>query len=509
MNLRRRVAESWSTLVRVTSPSNLEALVDPKFPDSKPVLYIPHSDADAQIGAHPYVERQFPSVTIKVLPEPQSLRQPEVHVLRELRNSPGILKLASRNGRPLPYVVPGGRFNELYGWDSYFVVRGLLQEKDPTAIELAKCILIHHIYEITHYGMVLNANRSYYIGRSQPPFLTDMALRVFDVTGDLKLLEEGLTAAIAEYTNVWTAPPRLDSSGLSCYRPVGSGIPLEVEHGHFELQFKQQAEHFMLSYDKYIQLYNAGKLSDPVTDEYLRHDRAMRESGHDTTSRFYNCCADLATIDLNALLYKYECDIATMLEMVPIENELPAVWRERARRRKDTVNKYMWSEDGIFYDYNTVNKMHHRFPSATIFWALWSGLASKDQASSIVESILPLFEMAGGLSSTSPVSLNSEKRQWDYPYGWAPHQILAWEGLERYGYHRDALRLATKWMKMLNSSYRKTGQLFEKYNVFNLEDAHVAKVEYGNQGGESGFGWTNASYAIAYDLYGTNFRVVE
>ena len=147
----------------------------------------------------------------------------------------GILSLALRKStaadgtvvyRGAPFVVPGGRFNEMYGWDSYFETLGLLVDG---RLELAKSMVENFVYEIEHYGKILNANRSYYLTRSQPPYLTDMILQVYgrlsekvaDVESRKAWLQKCLRAAIKEYTNVWMSPPRLKDIGLSSYHPEG------------------------------------------------------------------------------------------------------------------------------------------------------------------------------------------------------------------------------------------------------------------------------------------------
>lgn len=249
----------------------------------------------------------------------------------------------------------------------------------------------HFIFEIDHYGKILNANRSYYLCRSQPPFLTDMALLIFERIGGknnpnaIQFLKRAFRAAIKEYKEVWTSSPRLDPiTGLSCYHPDGIGIPPETEPAHFDTILLPYAEKYNVSLEKLRELYNEGIIKEPKLDAFFLHDRAVRESGHDTTYRFEGVCAYLATIDLNSLLYKYEIDIANVIEEYfddeyKDENDGTVTdtkhWRKLAKTRKDNINKYMWDEkSGFFFDYNIKLRRRTSYESATTFWSLWAGL---------------------------------------------------------------------------------------------------------------------------------------
>jgi alpha,alpha-trehalase len=142
----------------------------------------------------------------------------------------------------------------------------------------------------------------------------------------------------------------------------------------------------------------------------------------------------------------------------------------------------------MYFDYNTVTKEQAHYESATTFWAMWAGVASNEQATKLVKTALPKFEEAGGLvsgteASRGVISLDRPNRQWDYPYGWAPQQMLAWTGLQRYHYQEEAERLAYKWLFMMTKAFVDyNGVVVEKYNVTALVDPHRVDAEYGNQG---------------------------
>ena len=142
----------------------------------------------------------------------------------------------------------------------------------------------------------------------------------------------------------------------------------------------------------------------------------------------------------------------------------------------------------MFFDYDTVKKEQTGFESATMLWALWAGVANNEQAASLVTNAIPKLEAFGGLASTTKESvgeLGAERpqRQWDYPYGWAPQQMLAWRGLQRYGFQDEAARLAYRWLYMVTKAFRDyNGVVVEKYDVTREEDPHRVDAEYGNQG---------------------------
>lgn len=252
--------------------------------------------------------------------------------------------------------------------------------------------------------------------------------------------------------------------------------------------------------------YNNGSISEPDLDVFFDHDRAVRESGHDTSNRVEGVCADLATVDLNCLLFQIENDIASTISTYFDDNlaipegyviggekvgtvETSQIWRERVERRRAAMDKYFWNETkGIYLDYNTVNREQSTAESVTSLWPLWCGAANKSQAERLVDLALPKFECIGGLSSTSEstrgiVTDANPQKQWDYPYGWAPHQVLAWDGLKSYDFKNEADRLIYRWLHMMTETFRNwNGTVVEKYDVTQLERSHSVDAEYGNQG---------------------------
>ncbi|KAF5097787.1 hypothetical protein DV451_003667 [Geotrichum candidum] len=522
----------WDSLTRRIDASMIDVIATDtkdRSPDARPRIYIPASEVE-QYEYYTKIAKSRPELKLEINYLPKKITPEWV---KSINDKPGLLALAMESvtdpadGKSelqgVPYVVPGGRFNELYGWDSYMMALGLLVD-DKT--DLAIGIVENFIFEIEHYGKILNANRTYYLCRSQPPFLTDLTLRVFDkikhTSGALDFLERGFIAAIKEYKSVWTSKPRLDpKTGLSRYRPEGLGIPPETEPTHFIHLLQPYADKYKVSFDEFQRMYNDGEIKEPELDEYFLHDRAVRESGHDTSYRLEGQCADLATIDLNSLLYKYESDIAhtirtrfnDKLRLPDGSIESSAIWDRRMRKRKAAIDKHLWNEKaGMFFDYDTKKEEMSTYVSATTFWAMWAGVASPRQAYRMIEDALPQLEELGGLAagtedSRGPVGLDRPNRQWDYPYGWAPQQILAWDGFLRYGYEEETTRLVYKWLYMITRAFVDyNGVVVEKYNVTDLNESHKVDAEYGNQGldfkgvATEGFGWVNASYTYGLTL---------
>ena len=474
-------------------------------------IYIPYGASD-QFTYFTRIAEDNPSLHLDV----QWLPKGELtsNFVHSLYTKPGLLALEIEKDvtvpgglRGLPFIVPGGRFNELYNWDSAFCAWGMLN----THSDVVKSIIRHFVFEIQHYGKICNANRSYYLGRAQPPFLTDLALRTYRATRhetDSKdRLRQAILAAIKEYHNYWMTPPRYDEvTGLTRYRPIGAGFPPECEPTQFAHILAPYAQKYKISISEISQKYNDGEILEPDLDVFCLHDRAVRECGHDTSNRVENVCADLGMIDLQCLLYKYETDIALTIRnefndhlpipaafCTPDQNpdhvETSAMWDRAAKKRKQLIDKYCWNEEkGLYFDFNTRTMQQTDYESATCLWALWCGVASPQQASKLVEKGLPKFECVGGLSvstekSRGPIDEAHPQKQWDYPHGWPPHQMLAWEGLKRYGYDEEAERLIYRWLHMVIRVFVDyNGTVVEKYDVTTLDAPHKVEAEYGNQG---------------------------
>ncbi|MCA9327045.1 alpha,alpha-trehalase [Candidatus Saccharibacteria bacterium] len=358
-------------------------------------------------------------------------------------------------GVPKPYLVPSFDetasfdYNELYYWDSYFMVQGILDEEHK---DLVVGILEDLLYLFEHYGVIPNASRTYLTGRSQPPFLTSF---IFDVYNTYDMGKEWLQWAIGlaelEYKTVWlgTRKPneRLVHKGLSRYYDIN----------------------------------------------YL-HDLAEAESGWDMTSRFGRRALDFTPVDLNALLYKYEADFARAARLFGDEKKAQE-WEQAAETRMKTMNELMWDRTkGLYYDYDYKKKRRGPVNSVAAYYPMWAGMVSEKRAAELVKA-LRRFENKGGLATTDGLSIGqyipgSMPVQWAFPNGWAPLHFIVVEGLQKYGYHAEASRIATKWLQTNLDWFNKHEVFLEKYNVVNPEKPPQKGV-YPSQ---TGFGWTNAVF---------------
>ena len=499
----------WQVLTRrIDEAGLLKTLADEKRESSRKYLYVPEADPDA-LAYYRKITAGHDNIDVVPLPAVRSAQY-----LESIEDRPGLLalKVDAATGQPSPYVVPGGRFNEMYGWDSYFIALGLMEHDQ---YELARGMLENMAYQIKYYGRMLNANRSYYLSRSQPPFYTPYLRAFLDTWGDRMpkaWIHEHLSIAIDEYEHVWMNPAtHLTGTGLSRYYGEGKGRPKETEPGHFDFELKKYADRHGLDVREFERRYDSGDIVEPALDQYFVHDRSMRESGLDTTTRFDNCCASLACVDLNSILYRVEVDLAAMTDMY-FAGEFSwrgrqystAYWRNQAEHRRQLMKKYLWNDaDGTWYDYNIDTGRQQPFVSASNLLPLWAGSATPDEARRAVASQLPKLLHSGGIASTGPISKTQPgpERQWDAPYGWAPHQIMIWEGLERYGFEAEAQQAAMAWLRMLvRAAVEYNGLITEKFNV--EKESHKVDAEYGNVGARfeyvpaGGFGWTNTSFLL-------------
>lgn len=505
----------WNELTRRIDRHHLaQVLPDTKIKADHHYIYVPKRDFKA-LKYFQKAKLEMPELKMEVMTVPLQIDE---DYLKTLEGKHGLLSLKLG----VPYVVPGGRFNEMYGWDSYFETLGLIQDGRH---DLAKGMIDNMVYEINHYGKILNANRSYYLSRSQPPFLTSMIRTVWNELPkperQKKWLEESLLAAIKEYETVWMGKERLTSTGLSRYYGKSPEVPPEVEPGHFQEIFQMFAKKRKMSVKDYEKQYRTGKIQEPELDEYFIHDQAVRESGHDTTWRWRvdgkDRCADFVTVDLNSLLYKIELDIAYLIKhefQDSFHQRKSEEFYSKAMKRKILIRELLWDKKGMFADFNFKTQKRSTYISATAFYPLWAydpsdrytRILNDQEASLLIKNLLVELETAGGIAASSLNSLKAaggkmDERQWDYPNGWAPHQMIAWVGLKNYFHDKDAERLIYKWLYMITKNAMDyNGTIPEKYDV--VQRSHQVFAEYGNVGTKfayitrEGFGWMNASYQV-------------
>jgi len=490
--VRQYIKQSWHTLTR--SARDLpRAAPDPKIrrPPGEPApVYLAADESRAA------AEQKLRAVL-----SAEDLQRIELRTLPERSDQireHGLLYV------PFPYVVPGGRFNEMYGWDSYFIQLGLLRDGE---LDLARNMTDNFLYEIAHYGMILNANRTYFLTRSQPPFLTEMILGVYDRTRDRAWLRSTLPA-IDRYYRFWTTPPHLiESIGLSRYYDLGDGPAPEVVSDERDAQGRTHYDRVREYYrthqvDDYDVSQYYDRAADTLTARFYKGDRSMRESGFDPSNRFGPFSAsivDYAPVCLNVLLYRMEQDagrISTILGDAPAAAE----WQARALERRRLIDRYLWDPGaGLYFDYNATTGRRRPYEFATTFYPLWAGLASPQQARRVVGN-LGRFEAPGGILT----STQTTGSQWDAPFGWAPLQLIAVDGLRRYGFQTDADRIARKFVSLVVDDFTARGTIVEKYDVQRRSSDLAGALKFGYTSNEVGFGWTNA--AIVELLAGLNRR---
>ncbi|MFV8377208.1 trehalase family glycosidase [Flavobacterium sp. LB3R33] len=506
----------WEELTRTIDKKGLTQIIeDEKTSSDVATLYVAAKDKQG-VAYFQALEKELPNFKVEILPENYS-----VEYVETLNEKPGILALALEQKiyslQGVPFVVPGGRFNEMYGWDSYFIGVGLLIDG-----QIGKAIAIaeNFKYQIIHYGKILNANRSYYLTRTQPPLYSSLLIEIAKKgMPSLEWLRSHLETVILEYNTVWMVQGnRLTPTGLNRYKADGIGMPFEVEPGHFDDVLEPYAKKYNLPIREFEKQYLQRTLIDDELDIYFVHDRSMRESGHDTTNRLINTCANLNSVDVNSFLYKYEKDVANLIKTYfgnafQVGNVIytSEEWEQKALFRKDKMNELCWNEDAsMYFDYDFVNHKQFPFEAATTFFPLWAGLCDENQAKKLVEIALPQFVKTGGITGSTKASIadapkEAPQRQWDYPFGWAPHQMLLWEGLINYNYLDKAQEMVYRWLWLITrNAVDYNGTIPEK---FDLEiSSHKVFAEYGNVGTEfdyiakEGFGWVNASYQYGLQI---------
>ncbi len=477
------------------------SVVDPKIPAGQAaVLYLPYGSS-----MPPSLARLQHQCAVRVEHLPHKIRHLGEVMPGELRAS-GLLYLPNR------YVVPGGRFNEMYGWDSYFIIRGLLEDGER---ELARGIVENFFYEIENYGAVLNANRTYYLTRSQPPFLTSMILAVYSSDrkagqADRKWLERAYQYAVRDHA-LWTHAPKLaGDTQLARYFDVGEGpVPEIADHP----EYYAKVADWLVQHPEVKTGYIAATLAEGIGPElrvplcgdepckdshpvkltagFYQGDRAMRESGFDPSFRwgpYDGSTQDYAPICLNSLLYKEEADLAQMATMLGKPKQAKQ-WRAQAEQRKQRIDRLLWNAThGMFFDWDFVRSQLSSYDYVTTYYPLWVGLATPEQARALMNN-LKIFEHAGGLA----MSDNDTGVQWDLPFGWAPTMLIAVEGMRSAGYNADADRVSEEFLSMVLENYERDGTIREKYNVANRStEANVV----GYHQNVIGFGWTNATFLV-------------
>jgi alpha,alpha-trehalase len=500
---------AWEVLTR--SMTECKTVVDPKLP-SATVLYVP-----ADLPIPPEVAAMGVKCHVDVERLPRKVTHFGELKLTDIPH-PGLLYL------PNKYVVPGGRFNEMYGWDSYFILLGLVQDGK---VDLARGMVENFFYEIENYGGILNANRTYYFTRSQPPYLSSMIREIYEATPDKEWLAKAYDYAKRDHA-LWEMDfHRAGDTGLARYFDIGEGPVPEMadDSSYYPDVIRYIESHPGDGGEKYLTdgpEHPAGKDAAELkkascdvdtsrvcmkawadgkrlTAEFYRGDRAMRESGFDPSFRFGifdGSTHHYAPVCLNSLLYKYERDMEHFAEILGKPAEAKH-WAALAEARHKAIDKYLWNATkGMFYDYDFVTKQQSTYVYVTTFDPLWAKVASPSQAKAVMGH-LPQLEQPFGIA----MSTNNSGVQWDLPFGWAPCNWPSVVGMMNYGYTADARRVSEKFTKLIARNLAAIGTIREKYDV--VTGTADAQVAIGYKSNEIGFGWTNAVYLKMRNLLQT------
>jgi alpha,alpha-trehalase len=388
---------------------------------------------------------------------------------------------------PHPYVVPGGRFGELYYWDSYFTMLGLAQSGRK---DLLRSMADNFAHLIDTYGHIPNGTRSYYLSRSQPPVFALM-VELFETHGVQPALRY-LPQLHKEYAYWMDGGDALKPG--ECHRHV---VCLErgvVLNRYWDDRDAPREESFRED------VCTARAAQRPAREVY-RDLRAAAASGWDFSSRWQADPDRLSSIrttailpvDLNAFLYRLERTIET-LGCASGDEVLGRDFEERARRRREAMHSLMWDEaGGAYFDYDWVLGQRRSCLTAAALCPLFIGLATPRQAAATAETVAGRLLREGGIATTERADSGE---QWDQPNGWAPLQWMAILGLGAYGHQALADRIAHRWLETVARLYRRESKLVEKYALHSAE---------GGGGGEyplqDGFGWTNGVVRKLLELY--------
>jgi alpha,alpha-trehalase len=382
---------------------------------------------------------------------------------------------------PHPYIVPGGRFREIYYWDSYFTLLGLQVSGRTYLIQHMVNNFAHLIDTI---GYIPNGNRTYYLGRSQPPFFSLM----------VKLLSESKKNALTKYLpqlekeyQFWM----LGADRLTETSPAQHRVVRLADGSILNRYWDENNTPRPESYKEDVELAHQ---STQKPEELYRNLRAAAESGWDFSSRWFRDGKSFATIhtteiipvDLNCLLYHLEKVLAEAYQLSGNSSRAND-YLQASLKRKKAIRHYCWSnEKNFFFDYDFIAQQKKDSFTLAATFPLFFEVATPDQAMAVEEIIREQFLKPGGLTTT----LAHSGQQWDAPNGWAPLQWIAYKGLLNYGMDELAELIKTSWTTTNLKVYNKTGKMTEKYDVWN-KDGEASGGEYPNQ---DGFGWTNGVF---------------
>jgi alpha,alpha-trehalase len=379
---------------------------------------------------------------------------------------------------PYPYIVPGGRFNEIYYWDSYFTMLGLGVSGQ---VELIENMIKSFAYLIDHIGFIPNGNRTYFLSRSQPPFFSSM-VELLASYKDESVFVAYLPQMMAEYKFWMSGKENLDEENHSDLRVV------RVAQGYLNRYYDNDPSPRA---EMYATDVKDAKRYPGNAENYYLEVKAACESGWDFSSRWFQDqktlnsiqTTNLIPVDLNCLLFHLESAIAKGQALAG-NKQHSFEYQQKAANRSQLIQKYCWNkENKCFTDYNFETKRTTTTISAAGMFPMYFQVATSDQARKMQETLQKQLLRPGGIVTTN----NHTGQQWDAPNGWAPLQWIAIVGLLNYGYPDLANQIKERWTQLCTKVYKNTGKMMEKYNVEEL-GLRSGGGEYPVQ---DGFGWSN------------------
>ena len=392
---------------------------------------------------------------------------------------------------PQPYVVPGGRFREVYYWDSYFTMLGLASSG---RIDLIENMVGNFAYLIDRIGYIPNGNRTYYATRSQPPFFALMVELLAEHKQDRGVYRQFLPQLLKEY-GFWMKGSDSLGDQASAIRRV-----IAVDDSYLNRYWDDSDRPRQESHIEDLDLAATSDLGSAAV--LYRDVRSACESGWDFSSRWFADEKSMVSIranrvvpvDLNSILFKLESVIATASRIAG-DSTCAAIFEQRAERRQHLIQSLFFDQQsGFFRDLVLPDLRFSNTQSLAAAYPLFFQLATPKQARSVAEKIQNEFLKTGGWVTT----LNHSGQQWDAPNGWAPLQWLVFVGLQNYGFCGEAENGARRWVDNNLSAYKQSGKLLEKYNV-EAVGSPAAGGEYATQ---DGFGWTNGVLLSFMDAFG-------
>ncbi|MCK8491350.1 alpha,alpha-trehalase TreF [Spirosoma sp. RP8] len=459
---------SWYETEKVKSGFDLEAFVRANFlvPDQTASNYV----SDTTLSTAEHINRLWERLT---------------------RPADTAVEGSSRVPLPHPYIVPGGRFREIFYWDTYFTMLGL---QEAGRAELIRGMIDNFAFLIDTFGYIPNGNRTYFLSRSQPPFFALMVQLLAEIDGEDALRR--YRPQLQQEYNFWMTGRAELTADQSVHQRVVRIDDQTVLNRYWDTLTTPRPEAYRVEFE----LGNEARRLGVDAEAMHQHVRAACESGWDFTSRWLADgktmpsihTTDIIPVDLNCLLYFLETVLhdnsAQSSTSEPFNGEL-------AQQRQQAIQRLFWNEEtGFFHDYDIVAQQ--QTPSITLagVFPLFFKLATPEQARRIHDRLKADFLQAGGWVTT----LNQTGQQWDWPNGWAPLQWIVYQSLLNYGFVETAQEGRNRWLALNDKVFKATGKMTEKYNVVDAS-LTTGGGKYPNQ---DGFGWTNGVYlALAKDVH--------